>query len=105
MGLHLPDKVQEVATARLDRVVRKQGISDPGDQGPGRGWGIAARGLERADQEGLDLGGGRGTAFQEVTPRGQEGRAGCRRLGDRRLMTASPGKPLLGISMSLCIMN
>ena len=57
----------------LDRVVRQERIADPGDQGPGGGWGVGARGGQRLGQEGLDLVGGRGVPLEEVAPLGHEG--------------------------------
>ena len=77
LGLHVPDEVHEVAAVGFDRVVGQQGVADPGDQGPGRGRGIAAGGLQGPGQEGFDLVGGRGVALEEVAPLGHEGRRGA----------------------------
>ena len=83
LGLHVPQEVHEVAAIGLDRVVRQQGVADPGHQGPGGGRGIAAGGLQGVGQEGFDLGRGRGVAFQEVAPLGHERGAGRGGLGVR----------------------
>ena len=83
LGLHVPHEVHEVAAVGLDRVVGQERVADPGDQGPCRDVGIAARGIKGTGQEGFHLGGRRGVAFQEVGPLGQERGAGRRRLGIR----------------------
>ena len=84
LGLHVPHEVHEVAAVGLDRMVRQEGVADPGDQGPRRGLGIAARGIKGTGQEGFDFGGRRGVAFEEVGPLGEERGTGRRRLGIRR---------------------
>ena len=52
LGLHVADEVHEVAAVGFDRVVRQQGVADPGHQGPGDG-GRSAAGLQGVGQEGL----------------------------------------------------
>ena len=59
----------------------EQGVADPGDQGRGGDVGVAAGGLQGPGQEGFDLGGGRGVAFEEVAALGHERDAGRCRLG------------------------
>ena len=75
LGLHVADEIHEVAAIGFDRVVRQQGVADPGHQGPGDG-GRSAAGLQGVGQEGLDLVGGRGVALEEIAALGDEGRAG-----------------------------
>src|SRR5262249_54752513 len=76
LGLHLPGEVGQVAAVGLDRVARQERIADPGDQRPGGGGGLGARGVEGAGQEGLDLVGGRSVALEGVAPPGDERGAG-----------------------------
>ena len=76
LGLHVPHEVHEVAAVRLDRMVGQEHVADPGDQGPCRDVGIAARGIQGTGQEGLHLGGCWGVAFQEVGSLRKEGALG-----------------------------
>jgi hypothetical protein len=96
----VPHEIEEIAAVGFDRVIRQQRVADPGDQGGGRPVGVAAGGLEGAGQEGLDLVGGGGVAFEEVAALGQQGSAGGCRLGigrgDGRVSSAS----VIGLSRS-----
>ena len=81
----MPHEVHEVAAVGFDRVVREQHVADPGHEGRGRARGVAVGGRERLGQEGFDLLGRRGVAFEEVAPLGQErDAAGWRHFGIRR---------------------
>ena len=76
----------------LPRVVRQQRVADPGNQRPGCHVGVTAHGLQGPGQEGFNLGGGRGIAFEEVTSLGHEGRAVRDARGESREVGAGIGR-------------
>ena len=79
----------------LPRVVRQQRIADPGNQRPGCHVGVTAHGLQGPGQEGFNLGGGRGIAFEEVTSLGHEGRAVRDGRGQSREVGAGIGRSVV----------
>ena len=79
----------------LPRVVRQQRVADPGNQRPGCDVGVTAHGLQGPGQEGFNLGGGRGIAFEEVTSLGHEGRAVRDGRGESKEVGAGIGRSVL----------
>ena len=77
------------------RVVRQQRVADPGNQRPGCHVGVTAHGLQGPGQEGFNLGGGRGIAFEEVTSLGHEGRAVRNARGESREVGTGIGRSVV----------
>jgi hypothetical protein len=99
LGLHVPGEVEEVAAIRLDRVIRQQGVADPGDQGGGGLVGGAAAGFQSTGEEGGDLVGGRCVAVEEVVALGHQGRAARRQSGQAGAVGGTR------VSVVICIGN